>query len=202
MVTGYEIEARRSTDAASTSSLRTDDQDRIERRQRPSTRRGARRRARRATTTRRRGRTTTTRPALPSASSSCGPRRAAATAIPVDEFRRRSRRSFLTGAAGVVGAGLVLAMGADAVDRRRDPQVLRNTLEAQRDAVEQPLRRAGRAPEYRHRRGDADPGQRTDRHPQRDRPRRLDRPRRGSRRRAARRARHLARSRRCRNETS
>lgn len=52
-------------------------------------------------------------------------------AIPVDEFRRRSRRSFLTGAAGVVGAGLFwnyVQTKSDPVDGI--PGVLRDTLEA------------------------------------------------------------------------
>lgn len=51
-------------------------------------------------------------------------------AIPLDEFRRRSRRSFLTGAAGIVGAGMIwnyVQTKSDAVDGI--PGVLRNTLE-------------------------------------------------------------------------
>ena len=52
-------------------------------------------------------------------------------AIPIDEFRRRSRRSFLTGAAGIVGAGVFwnyVQTKSDPVDGI--PGVLRNTLEA------------------------------------------------------------------------
>jgi DMSO/TMAO reductase YedYZ molybdopterin-dependent catalytic subunit len=52
-------------------------------------------------------------------------------AISVDEFRRRSRRSFLTGAAGIVGAGVLwnyVQTKSDNVDGI--PGVLRNTLEA------------------------------------------------------------------------
>lgn len=52
-------------------------------------------------------------------------------AIPVDEFRRKSRRSFLTGAAGVVGAGVFwnyVQTKSEPVDRI--PGILRSTLEA------------------------------------------------------------------------
>ena len=51
-------------------------------------------------------------------------------AIPLDEFRRKSRRSFLTGAAGIVGAGVFwnyVQTKSDPVDGI--PGVLRNTLE-------------------------------------------------------------------------
>ncbi len=50
--------------------------------------------------------------------------------IPVEEFRRRSRRSFLTGAAGIVGAGVLwnyVQTRSDPVDGI--PGVLRDTLE-------------------------------------------------------------------------
>ncbi len=52
-------------------------------------------------------------------------------AIGIDEFRSKSRRSFLTGAAGVVGAGLFwnyVQTKSDPVDRV--PGILRSTLEA------------------------------------------------------------------------
>ena len=52
-------------------------------------------------------------------------------AIGIDEFRSKSRRSFLTGAAGVVGAGLFwnyVQTKSEPVDRV--PGILRNTLEA------------------------------------------------------------------------
>ena len=52
-------------------------------------------------------------------------------AIPIEEFRRRSRRSFLTGAAGIVGAGVFwnyVQTKSDPVDGI--PGVLRDTLEA------------------------------------------------------------------------
>ncbi len=52
-------------------------------------------------------------------------------AIPVEEFRRKSRRSFLTGAVGVLGAGAFwnyVQTKSDPVDRI--PGILRNTLEA------------------------------------------------------------------------
>jgi len=52
-------------------------------------------------------------------------------AISVEEFRRKSRRSFITGAAGIVGAGVLwnyVQTKSDPVDGI--PGVLRNTLEA------------------------------------------------------------------------
>jgi len=52
-------------------------------------------------------------------------------AIPVDEFRKKTRRSFLTGAAGIVGAGVLwnyVQTKSDPIDGI--PGVLRNTLEA------------------------------------------------------------------------
>ena len=52
-------------------------------------------------------------------------------AIPIDEFRRKSRRSFLTGAVGVLGAGAFwnyIQTRSEPVDRV--PGILRNTLEA------------------------------------------------------------------------
>ena len=51
-------------------------------------------------------------------------------AIPIDDFRRKSRRSFLTGAAGIVGAGAFwnyVQTKSDPVDGI--PGILRNTLE-------------------------------------------------------------------------
>lgn len=51
-------------------------------------------------------------------------------AIPVEEFRRKSRRSFLTGAAGIVGAGIFwnyVQTKSDPVDGI--PGILRSTLE-------------------------------------------------------------------------
>ena len=50
--------------------------------------------------------------------------------IPVDEFRRRSRRSFLTGAAGIGAAFLGWRWVQDQRVDDGIPQVLRNTLEA------------------------------------------------------------------------
>jgi DMSO/TMAO reductase YedYZ molybdopterin-dependent catalytic subunit len=50
-------------------------------------------------------------------------------AIPLDEHRRRSRRSFLTGAAGVVGAGLFWRWVQTQSTDDGIPQVLRDTLE-------------------------------------------------------------------------
>lgn len=54
-------------------------------------------------------------------------------AIPVSEFRTRSRRSFLTGAAGVVGAGLFWRWIGNQETDDGIPQVLRDTLERNED---------------------------------------------------------------------
>ena len=67
--------------------------------------------------------------------------------IPVDEFRRRSRRSFLTGAAGIGAAFLGWRW---VQDQRADdgiPQVLRNTLEAN-EGLWRNLSQSRSAPEY------------------------------------------------------
>jgi DMSO/TMAO reductase YedYZ molybdopterin-dependent catalytic subunit len=72
---------------------------------------------------------------------------ASGQAIPIAEFRRRSRRSFLTGAAGVVGAGVFwnyVQTRSDPVDGI--PGVLRDTLEAN-EAIWSNLP-ARSAPEY------------------------------------------------------
>ncbi len=66
-------------------------------------------------------------------------------AIPVDEFRRRSRRSFLTGAAGVVGAGLIWRWVQNQDTDDGIPQVLRDTLE-RNEAIWSRLNRS--APEF------------------------------------------------------
>ena len=50
--------------------------------------------------------------------------------ISLDEFRTRSRRSFLTGAAGIVGAGLLWRWVQNQDTDDGIPQVLRDTLEA------------------------------------------------------------------------
>ncbi len=68
-------------------------------------------------------------------------------AIPVGEFRKKSRRSFLTGAAGIVGAGVLwnfVQTKSDPVDGI--PGVLRNTLEAN-EAIWSNLQNRS-APEY------------------------------------------------------
>jgi DMSO/TMAO reductase YedYZ molybdopterin-dependent catalytic subunit len=51
-------------------------------------------------------------------------------AIPVDEFRRRSRRSFLTGAAGVVAAGGIWRWIQHQETSDGIPRLLRSTLES------------------------------------------------------------------------
>ena len=50
-------------------------------------------------------------------------------AIPISEFRKRSRRSFLTGAAGVVGAGFFWRWVRNQPTDDGIPQLLRDTLE-------------------------------------------------------------------------
>lgn len=50
-------------------------------------------------------------------------------AIPIDQFRKKSRRSFLTGAAGIVGAGLIWRWVQTQQTDDGIPNVLRNTLE-------------------------------------------------------------------------
>lgn len=69
-------------------------------------------------------------------------------AIPLDEFRKRSRRSFLTGAAGVVAAGFAwnfVQTKSDPVDGI--PGVLRDTLEVN-EAIWSNLSQDRSAPEY------------------------------------------------------
>jgi DMSO/TMAO reductase YedYZ molybdopterin-dependent catalytic subunit len=66
-------------------------------------------------------------------------------AIALDEHRRRSRRSFLTGAAGIVGAGLIWRWVQTQSTDDGIPQVLRDTLE-RNEAIWSNLSRD--APEY------------------------------------------------------
>ena len=80
-------------------------------------------------------------------SSSCGPRPAAATRSAVDEFRRRSRRSFLTGAAGILGAGAFWRWVQTQSTDDGIPNVLRNTLEAN-ETLWSNLSQGRSAPEY------------------------------------------------------
>jgi DMSO/TMAO reductase YedYZ molybdopterin-dependent catalytic subunit len=68
-------------------------------------------------------------------------------AIPVDEFRRRSRRSFLTGAGGIVGAGLAWRWVQTQSTDDGIPGVLRQTLEAN-EAVWESLAGGRSAPEF------------------------------------------------------
>ncbi len=68
-------------------------------------------------------------------------------AIPLDEFRRRSRRSFLTGAAGVVGAGLAWRWVQTQPRDDGIPQVLRDTLE-RNETLWSNLSRGRSAPEH------------------------------------------------------
>lgn len=68
-------------------------------------------------------------------------------AIPIDEFRRRSRRAFLTGAAGVVGAGLGWRWVQTQPTDDGIPGVLRDTLEANEGLWRQ-LAGGRSAPEY------------------------------------------------------
>ncbi len=69
------------------------------------------------------------------------------SAIPVAEFRRRSRRSFLTGAAGVVGAGLAWRWVQTQPTDDGIPQVLRRQLE-RNETVWSNLSQNRSAPEY------------------------------------------------------
>ena len=65
--------------------------------------------------------------------------------IPIDEFRRRSRRSFLTGAVGVLGAGALWRWVQTQSTDDGIPQVLRSTLE-RNEAIWSNLSRG--APEF------------------------------------------------------
>lgn len=68
-------------------------------------------------------------------------------AISVEEFRRRSRRSFLTGAAGVVGAGAFWRWVQTQPTDDRVPSVLRSTLETN-EAIWSTVSDDRSAPEY------------------------------------------------------
>lgn len=68
-------------------------------------------------------------------------------AIPVDEFRRRSRRSFVAGAAGIVGAGLAWRWVQTQATDDGIPGVLRRTLEAN-ESVWETLTGGRSAPEF------------------------------------------------------
>ena len=68
-------------------------------------------------------------------------------AIGIEEFRRRSRRSFLTGAAGVVTAGTLWRWVQSQPTDDGIPKVLRNTLEAN-EAIWSNLAAGRSAPEY------------------------------------------------------
>ncbi len=68
-------------------------------------------------------------------------------AIPIDEFRRRSRRSFLTGGAGLVAAGLAWRWVQTQSTADGIPRVLRDTLETN-ESIWSNLSRARSAPEY------------------------------------------------------
>lgn len=57
-------------------------------------------------------------------------------AIPVDEFRRRSRRSFVAGAAGIVGAGLAWRWVQTQPTDAGIPGVLRDVLETNEEVWE------------------------------------------------------------------
>lgn len=67
------------------------------------------------------------------------------TSIPIDEFRARSRRSFLTGAAGVLGAGLLWRWVQTQSTDDGIPNVLRGQLE-RNESIWSNLSRS--APEY------------------------------------------------------
>jgi DMSO/TMAO reductase YedYZ molybdopterin-dependent catalytic subunit len=67
--------------------------------------------------------------------------------ISVEEFRRRSRRSFLTGAAGVAGAVLAWRWVQDQPADDGIPQVLRNTLETN-EGLWRNLSQSRSAPEH------------------------------------------------------
>ena len=67
--------------------------------------------------------------------------------IPMTEYRRKSRRSFLTAAAGVVGAGLFWRWVQNQPTDDGIPQVLRNTLEAN-EGLWRNLSQSRTAPEY------------------------------------------------------
>ena len=67
--------------------------------------------------------------------------------IPMTEYRRTSRRSFLTAAAGVVGAGLFWRWVQNQPTDDGIPQVLRNTLEAN-EGLWRNLSQSRMAPEY------------------------------------------------------
>ena len=68
-------------------------------------------------------------------------------AIPVDEFRRRSRRSFLTRVAGIVGAGALWRWVQTQSTDDGIPQVLRDTLETN-ESLWSNLSRTRSAPEF------------------------------------------------------
>jgi DMSO/TMAO reductase YedYZ molybdopterin-dependent catalytic subunit len=68
-------------------------------------------------------------------------------AISVEEFQRRSRRSFLTGAVGVVGAGLAWRWVQTQPRDDGIPQVLRDTLE-RNETLWSNLSRSRSAPEH------------------------------------------------------
>ncbi|MCP3939375.1 MAG: molybdopterin-dependent oxidoreductase [Actinomycetia bacterium] len=68
-------------------------------------------------------------------------------AIPVDEFRRSSRRSFLTGAVGIVGAGVFWRWVQTQPSDDRVPQVLRSVLESN-ESIWSNLAQGRTAPEY------------------------------------------------------
>ena len=68
-------------------------------------------------------------------------------AIPIDEFRRRSRRSFLTGAAGIVTAGAIWRWVQKQSTDDGIPQVLRDTLE-RNETIWSNLSRSRSAPEF------------------------------------------------------
>ncbi|MDX2380289.1 MAG: molybdopterin-dependent oxidoreductase [Acidimicrobiia bacterium] len=67
--------------------------------------------------------------------------------IPIDQFKRKSRRSFLTGAAGVAGAFLGWRWIQDQGTDDGIPQVLRNTLEVN-EGLWSNLSKNRTAPEY------------------------------------------------------
>lgn len=67
--------------------------------------------------------------------------------IPVSDFKRKSRRSFLTGAAGIAGAVLAWRRVQDQPDDDGIPQVLRDTLEFN-ESLWSNLSQSRSAPEY------------------------------------------------------